>query len=107
MPVVYEFVVETLDFYEDCGNDPDIIDTNAFQTLRDAYDYTKSCDEPWRICLRRDVGNDLEGLIERHYAYPDMTGQLPEIFESAMGFQDGSDVPVRFRGMVFPVNVLH
>lgn len=104
MPVSYEYVVETLDWYEGCGDDPDIIDTNAFDKLDDAERYATLCDEPWRIALRRDYGNDIEGLLTRFYAYPDETGKLPEIMETATGYADGPNVPNRFRNVVIPTD---
>lgn len=102
MPTTYEFVVEELDFYEGCGDDPDIIDCVGFDTLAEATAYAAQCDNPWRIALRRDTGNDAEGLTSRFYAYPDATGRLPERFESGNGFQDGPDVPKRFQTLTIP-----
>ena len=104
MPTTYEFVVETLDYYDGCGGDPDIIDCPAFDTLPDAKSYAEACEEPWRIALRRDVGNDAEGITERHYAYPDETGRMPERMESASGVDDGPPVPKRFRNLIFPTH---
>lgn len=106
--VTYEFVVEMLDYYEGCAGDPDIIDPVPFETLEDAEKFARafaSPDEPtpWRICLRRDRGNEAEGLIERHYAYPDEHGKLPERMESGHGFNDGPLVPKRFQDLVFPI----
>lgn len=100
MPTSYEFVVETLDGE---GDDPDILDTVPFDTLAEARGYAIACDDPWRIALRRDRGNEAEGLIERHYAYPGESGRLPERMESATGFQDGPLVPVRFRNVRIPL----
>lgn len=104
MATTYEFVVETLDYYDGCGDNPDIIDCPAFDTMADATAYAETCDEPWRIALRRDTGNDAEGLTERYYAYPDASGRLPERMESADGAEDGPDVPKRFRDMIFPTD---
>lgn len=105
METIYEFVVEELDFYEGCGDDPDIIDVNAFDTLKEAAAFAAKCDGPWRIALRRDTGNEAEGLTDRFYAYPDASGKLPETFESATGFQDGPAVPKRFRALTFPIDI--
>lgn len=104
MPVTYEFVVETLDFYVGCGDDPDIIECPEFDTLREAAAYAAACDEPWRIALRRDTGNDLEGVTSRFYAYPDSGGRLPARMESAFGLDDGPDVPARFRSLTIPID---
>lgn len=105
MVTVYEFVVETLDYYDghEPGN-PDIIDTSGFDTLPEALAFANQCEEPWRIALRRDVGNDVEGLTDRGYAYPDANGRLPERFETCDGAQDGANVPKRFSDMVFPLD---
>lgn len=104
MATSYEFVVETLDFYEGCGGNPDIIDCPAFETLEEATAYAAACDEPWRIALRRDTGNDAEGVTSRFYAYPDHGGRLPEIMESADGAHDGPVVPQRFREITIPID---
>lgn len=105
MPTTYEFVVETLDPYEGCDGNPDILDTCAFDTLKEAHEYALSCEEPWRICLRRDTGNDGEGITERYYAYPDTDGKLPERMESGHEFNDGPDVPKRFHNLRIPFDV--
>ena len=97
MGVTYEFVVEQLDRSAGSSSEPDIIDTSAFDTLAEATSFARSCNEPSRIALRRDVGNDLDGLTDRCYAYPDGDGWLPERFETADGLQDGPAVPARFR----------
>lgn len=103
MPTTYEFVVETLDWYEGCGDDPDIIDTSGWSTLIGATGFAlHQCEEPWRISLRRDTGNHDEGLTDRYYAYPDANGYLPDRFESAMGLQDGPRVPQRYASVRFP-----
>ena len=101
MATTYEFVVETLDFYEGCGGDPDIIDCNAWDTLEQALAFAKQCEEPWRIALRRDVGNDVDGLTDRSYAYPDTTGKLPEYFTYGAD-EEGPKVPKRFAALRFP-----
>lgn len=104
MTTSYEFVVETLDFYPGALDDPDIIDCPAFESLEEAASYAASCEEPWRIALRRDRGNDAGGLIERHYAYPDDEGRLPDTMETATGRADGPGVPRRFMSLVIPVD---
>lgn len=104
MPTYYEFVVETLDTYPGCGDDPDIIDTSAFDSLEEAHNFAKLCEESWRIALRRDTGNQDEGLTERYYAYPDDSGQLPQNMETAMGFEDGPKIPSKYIKMKFPVD---
>lgn len=102
MVTTYEFVVETLDFYDGCGDDPCIIDTVGFDTLNQARIFAFGCDAPFRFALRRDTSNEYEGIIARYYAYPDKDGKLPEYMETANNFQDGPRVPKRYRDMVFP-----
>ncbi len=102
MSTFYEFVVETLEFYTGCGDDPDIIDTSAFETLSEAEKFTKGIEEPWRIALRRDTGDEDEGLTDRWYAYPNENGVLPEFFSDAAS--EGPKIPVRFKSVVFPVD---
>lgn len=100
MTVTYEWVVETLDFYDGCYDDPDIIDTSGWNTLEEAYNFALKCEEPWRIALRRDVGNDVDGLTDRSYAYPDENGRLPDRFETMMGAQDGAKIPKKYKDIV-------
>lgn len=106
MATVYEFVVETLTA-PDRGDDPDILDTSGFDTLAQATAYAEQCEEPWRICLRRDTGSDAVGITDRFYAYPFDDGKLPERMESADGMDDGPDIPVRFRHLTFPLDTRH
>lgn len=101
--VTYEFVLETLDYYEGCGDNPDIIDTSGYPTLFEAHEQALKSDEPWRIALRRDVGDDLEGITDRAYAYPDASGRLPEFFSYGAG-EEGPRVPLRFKQMFFPID---
>lgn len=103
MATKYEFVVETLDFYQGCDGEPDIVDCPAFDTLGEASRYASLCEHPWRIALRRDSGNEAEGLTSRFYAYPDSDGRLPGKMETGSGFADGPSVPGRFRAMTFPI----
>ena len=97
MTVHYEFTVETLDFYDGCGDNPDIVDTMAFDTLQEAAGYARTLDAPWCIALVRSAGNDLDGLKDRHWAYPQPNGKLPARFE------DGPAVPAKFLTLAFPV----
>ncbi len=82
--ITYEWVVETLDYYQDALGDSDIIDTCAFPSYNKALNAALNCDEKyWQIALRRDVGNDVDGLTDRLYAYPASDGQLPEYFDDS------------------------
>lgn len=98
MPTTYEFVLETVDEHDD------IIDTSGFDTMKEAHEYALMCDEPWRICLRRDTGNNVEGITDRFYAYPDANGRLPQRMETCDDAGDGPNVPKKYRAMTFPVD---
>ena len=100
--VTYEFVVETLDFYPGCGDDPDILDTVAFDSMEEAHTWALYCEDPWRICLRRDVGNENEGLVGREYAYPKEDGYLRSRFETYSGVYEGTIVPKKYLKIFFP-----
>jgi hypothetical protein len=79
MTVHYEWVVEQMD---DIG---DILETSGWDTLLEAKKFAASCELPLVICLRRDVGNSIDGLTDRQYAYPG-DGQ----------FEFGATIPKRF-----------
>lgn len=61
----YEWIVEEVDQYGD------IIDATEFDKLTRAVYFARTIggNVMVQIALRRDVGNDLEGLIERDYWY--------------------------------------
>lgn len=101
MTTTYEFVVETL---ENDGADPDIIDTCGFESMAEAEHYAWACVEPWRIALRRDTGNDMVGLTDRFYAYPDADGKLPEFMETATDLADGPPIPKKYRALRIPID---
>lgn len=103
MATTYEFVVETLEFYPGCGDDPEIIDCCFFPSLHEAEDFAKGCEEPWRIALVRDTGDDINGLTSRYYAYPNDEGKLQDVMETCSGAEDGPNTPARFKRLVFPV----
>ena len=105
MATTYEWTVEELDWYEGCGDDPDIIDPHFFDTLAEAIKFAATVDAtdgpqpPCRIGLMRRVGNDRDGETDRSYAYlvnDGMAYALPARFEYLQGAQDGPDVPKRF-----------
>tara|TARA_R110000824_G_scaffold396952_2_gene599162 strand:- start:369 stop:695 length:327 start_codon:yes stop_codon:yes gene_type:complete len=62
---MYEWNTQTLDFYEGCGSDPDIIENWFCDTYAEAVSQSESFDEPTRIVLERFIGNDEEGIIDR------------------------------------------
>lgn len=95
MGVYYEWVCETLDWYEGCEDDPDIIECSFGDTLEEVRNYVPE-EAEYRFGLVRNVGNEIEGLTDRSYAYFDKDGNLSEFFEYLHGAQDGAKVPKRF-----------
>lgn len=49
-----------------------------------------------RLVLVRDVGNDIEGLVDRSWAYVREDGTLPERFDYGLPEELGVQVPKRF-----------
>jgi hypothetical protein len=84
MITTIEWLVETLN---DDGTD--ITEVCHFATYAEAVDWAKD-HEPCSIGLVRDVGNDLEGIVDRQWVYLDIDGTLPSHFE------DGAKVPARY-----------
>jgi hypothetical protein len=103
MAVRYEWDVETLDAApsEANGFDPDILEHYHCETYAEALSMAAHYSaEGWpnRIVLVRDVGNDLDGLTDRAWAYM-KDGKLPETFSyaGASNYEDsGIAVPKRF-----------
>ncbi len=58
--IVYEWVVEEMDGEE-------ILNVSAFGKLSEAKIFSEGLNVS--IALRRDVGNDLDGITDRQYAY--------------------------------------
>lgn len=90
----YEWIVEQMDPATIGTDDPEIWDTSAFDSLADAQRFAAQCDMPVEIGLTRNVGNDVEGLLDRSWAYA-KDGKLPSMF-SYGGEEDGVAVPQRF-----------
>ena len=86
MPITIEWLVEEV---EDDLPDADIVDTHCLPTLAEARAFAAQCELPVRLGLVRDRGDDLEGLIDRQWAYVE-DGKLPEFFDG------GVLVPARF-----------
>lgn len=89
MPVHYEWDVETLE--DDCD---DIFDHHHSDTLQPIVHLLR---EPrTRLVLVRDVGNDVDGLTDRSWAYV-INGRLPAHFSyDCDGNEVGAKVPKRF-----------
>jgi hypothetical protein len=83
LKVTYEWIVEQMDA------EGDIYDTSAFDTLPEAQAFAALCDMPCDIGLRRDRGDDLNGIVDRGTAY-----------SGDARFDDGAEVPQRFRALL-------
>jgi hypothetical protein len=99
--VRYEWLVETLDLdncNSDDADDADIIEVYHADTYAEALKWAEQADQPVRIGLVRDRGNDLEGLLDRQWAYltAGTMGTLPERFDWGGGETNGAKVPERF-----------
>ena len=91
--ITYEWLVETLDLDSaDSADDADIIEVYHADTYAEALKWAEQEEQPVRIGLVRDRGNNLDGLIDRQWAYLDAgtMGALPEHFDG------GIKVPARY-----------
>lgn len=94
----YEWIVEELE--ANGFADPDIYDTHAFDNAIEAATFAKGCTLPVRLGVTRNRGNEVEGLVDRQWAYPDeTTGQLPERFDWGGGETGGAKVPTSVHRM--------
>lgn len=89
MAITYEWTVEIIEDPSD--EDSDILDTIAFDNLENALNFMRD-DPAARLVLVRNVGNDLDGLTDRLWAYV-KDGKLPEYFEDG-----GAETAVRVPG---------
>ena len=84
--VTYEWDVEEIDEFED------IIEHHHGNRLAEVIEWLQ---EPnTRLVLVRDVGNDIEGITDRTWAYVE-GGKLPDHFDYGGG-EIGPKVPKRF-----------
>lgn len=87
--VIYEWLVDEL------NGDGDIVDTQYYDTFYQAvaaqWAALGSCSNGnnYEVGLIRYVGNDVDGEVDRQYAYT-VCNELPEFFDG------GAKVPVRF-----------
>lgn len=79
----YEWVVEEVDSYGDR------LDSNAFDTYKEAIRYLTGMEGTFEICLVRNFGNDNQGVVDREWAYI-VNGVLPSEFDG------GSKVPQKY-----------
>lgn len=90
----YEWDVETV---EDVHGD--VIDHNQSDSLDADFDRWLANDPPaghhYEIALVRDVWDDCDGLVDRHWAYVE-DGKLAELLTGGMA--DDIHVPAKYRG---------
>jgi hypothetical protein len=90
--IAYEWDVEEVDAHED------IVDHNFCDSLKPLLEHYGSAitagNGTFRLVLVRDVGNDVDGLIDRHWAYV-RNGKLPQFFSDGIA-DTGHRVPARF-----------
>lgn len=99
----YEWIVEFLDDTDPADNDPDIYETSAFPTYAEALKASKTWEttSKVRIGLTRNVGNDIEGLTDRAWAYVDPeTNKLAREFNYGNDQMTGITVPARFQNAI-------
>jgi hypothetical protein len=83
--ITYEWTAEKIDAYGD------IIDTFHGDTYAEALEWAEEQDGPVDIGLVRDVGDDINGLTDRQWAYLDESWlKLPATFNQ------GAKMPLRF-----------
>jgi hypothetical protein len=92
MSVTYEWLAEDVDEYGD------VIEVHHFDTFAEAMKHVSPHPYQTQIGVVRDRGNDVEGLIDRQWAYLD-EGKLPVRF-SYGGGEEGPLVPARFHNEV-------
>jgi hypothetical protein len=97
--VSIEWLVEEID------SDGDIIDVHHVDSYAEAVRFARVCrvenDVKTDIGLVRDRGNDLEGIIDRQWAYVDH-GKLPERFDWGGGEDGGAKVPAKYHREIKP-----
>lgn len=104
--VDYEWDIEELEEAPSAENgfDPDIADHHFCDSYAEAFDASTGYyhDIPHRVVLVRNVGNEVDGLVDRAWAYI-TDGKLPETFEYGGGEYSGIPVPKRFHAEVAKV----
>ncbi len=93
MSVTYEWDVEELDGPD--APDVEIVDHHHCDSYAEAVVILGRLGAPGRIVLVRDVGNNLEGLTDRAWAYL-VDGKLPDTFTYGADEDSGIRVPKRF-----------
>ncbi len=80
--VRYEWVIEILELEDDPEYGPQIVEVNHADTYADALKFARDIPR-YHIGLVRDEGNDVEGLVDRAWAYME-DGKLPERFTEGL-----------------------
>jgi hypothetical protein len=98
--VIIEWLVEVLEA-PDADGDGDIYETTVCDTYAEAVRMAAQLCEAHslhhhRIGLVRDRGNDIEGIIDRQWAYVGPDGKLPTHFDWCGGETGGAMVPARY-----------
>jgi hypothetical protein len=88
MTTVYEWIREEVDEHGD------IVNTEHFTTRRAAEAGRGETDA---VGLTRDVFSEIDGLVDRLWAYVRPDGTLPSHFSNARGGETGYAVPKRYR----------
>jgi hypothetical protein len=89
----YEWDCEELDGPD--SDDAEIIDHWFGDTFAEVRKHASHL-EHYRFVLVRNRGNELEGLLDRQWAYLNESGHLPERFDWGGGETGGAKVPARF-----------
>src|SRR6218665_3066302 len=102
MAVIYEWDVEELEAPDTGDNDPEILDHNHCGSYAEAKSIAAELEGCgfYRIVLIRDVGNNLEGLTDRAWAYLKPNGTLPTTFTYGADEDSGILVPKRYHAEV-------
>jgi hypothetical protein len=88
---VYEWVIEAIDEHGD------IVDVDHRESRAEAEASIAGATGRHDIGLTRDVFDEVDGLIDRTWAYLQPDGTLPEYFSESGGAETRHKVPTRFR----------
>jgi len=88
---VYEWVIEDIDEHGD------IVDVDHRDTRAEAEASIKGLPGRHDIGLTRDVFDEVDGLVDRSWAYIQADGTLPEYFTDSGGGETRHKVPTRYR----------
>lgn len=95
MAVTYEWDIETID-----PKTEDILDHDFSDDLKSLLPRFVTQDPTMRLVLVRNVGNNLEGLTDRLWAYMDNNWNLPKYFTDTLYESTEILVPTRFHRII-------